>query len=179
MNPGNLLNAALFQVAWFACVLGGARDVSSWGLVSVLALLVYALLAPTRRSDLTMGAVAAAVGFLVDTLWIRTGILDYHGAAVAPSWIVLLWVGVGLTINHSLSLFQPRPWLGGLLAGACAPVSYLAGERLGAVSIPDPWLLPIVSLVWAILFVVAFTLAGGAGRSTTVVPVRRDYERAR
>jgi hypothetical protein len=178
MNAGNLLNAGLFQVAWFACVLGGARDVSSWGLLSVFALLVYALTAPTRRSDLSMAAVAAAVGFLVDTLWIRTGILDYHGAAVAPLWIVLLWVGVGLTINHSLSLFKARPWLGGLLAGAGAPFSYLAGERLGAVSVPDPWLLPIISLVWALLFLVAFTLARGLGPAPLVVPVRRDYERA-
>jgi hypothetical protein len=178
MNPANLFNAALFQVAWFACVLGGARDTSSWGVLSVLALLVYALTARTRRADLTMGLVAAVLGFLVDTLWIRTGILDYQGAAVAPLWIVLLWVGVGLTINHSLSLFKARPWLGGVLAGACAPLSYLAGERLGAVTIADPWLLPVVSLVWAALFVVAFTVAAEADRSTTVVPSRRSYERA-
>jgi len=178
MNPKTLLNAALFQVAWFACVLGGARDSSVWGLVSVSALLVFALAAPTRRSDLAMGVAAAAVGFLVDTLWIRTGILDYQGATVAPWWIVLLWVGVGLTINHSLALFKARPWLGGVLAGASAPLSYLAGERLGAVTIADPWLLPVVSLVWAALFVVAFTVAAEAGRPAATLAARRDYERA-
>ena len=72
---------------------------------------------------------AASIGFCLDTLWIRVGVLDYAGASVAPVWIVLLWVGVGLSVNHSLAPFGARPWVGGLLAGLTAPVSYLGGER--------------------------------------------------
>jgi hypothetical protein len=163
LDRANLANAALFQVAWFACVLGGAQDTGLWGAVALAALFGFSWWRGTHGFDLTLAGVAATIGFLVDTLWIRTGILDYAGAAFAPPWIVMLWAGVGLTINHSLSLFQARPWLGGMLAGATAPLSYLAGERFGAVSIADPWLLPIVSLVWMLLFVLAFALAAGAG----------------
>jgi hypothetical protein len=163
LDRANLLNAALFQVAWFACVLGGAQNTSLWGAAALVALFAAAQLRGMRGSDLKLAVLAAAVGFLVDTLWIRTGILDYAGAALAPPWIVMLWAGVGLTINHSLSMFQARPWLGGLLAGATAPVSYLAGERFGAVSIADPWLLPVVSMVWMLLFVLAFAFLGERG----------------
>jgi hypothetical protein len=163
MSRANLLNAGLFQVAWFACVLGGAADSSLWGAAALVALLGFSLAGGMGRFDLTLAGVAAAVGFLLDTAWIRTGILDYSGAPFAPLWIVMLWGGVGLTINHSLSMFQARPWLGGLLAGVTAPLSYLAGERFGAVSIGDPWLLPIVSLVWMLLFAAAFSFSAEAG----------------
>lgn len=176
MNRGNVVNAVLFQAAWFACVIGGAQGTNVWGALAVGGLLIYALLGSVRGRDLALGCAGASVGFIVDTVWIRTGVLDYAGAAIAPVWIVMLWVGVGLTVNHSLSLFKARPWLGGLFAGATAPLSYLAGERFGAVIIPDPWQLAFISLVWALLFTAVFTLARDA-ESAHLRP-RSDYERA-
>ncbi len=96
--------------------------------------------------------------------------LNYAGAAVAPVWIVLLWVAVGLTLNHCLSMFKERPWLGGLLAGLGAPLSYLGGERLGAVSIDEHWQLLWISPVWLLLFALAFTLARNLARSYPPLP---------
>lgn len=156
MNGLNLLNAVLFQGAWFACVLGGAVGSSVWGAAAVLVLGAFTALRDHWRTDLALALIAAAVGFGLDTLWIRAGVLDYGGVAFAPAWIVLLWLGVGLTLNHSLSLFASRPWLGGLLAGLGAPLSYLGGERLGAVVVVDPWLLPLISLTWFLVFTAAF-----------------------
>jgi hypothetical protein len=157
----NLLNAALFQGAWFACVLGGAAGTSAWGAGAVAGLLAFAAIRDRLRSDLAYAAVGAAVGFALDTLWIQAGVLDYAGAAVAPAWIVLLWAGVGLTLNHSMAPFALRPWLGAMLAGASAPLSYLGGERLGAVTVPEPMLLGVVAVAWMAVFGVAFRMARG------------------
>ncbi|MFU8813721.1 MAG: DUF2878 domain-containing protein [Pseudomonadales bacterium] len=176
MSHGNLINGVLFQAAWFACVLGGAQGSNLWGAAAVASLIVFALLGRTRDHDLVLGCVAACIGFVIDTVWIRTGILDYAGAGIAPLWIVMLWVGVGLSINHSLSMFKARPWLGGLLAGASAPLSYLAGERFGAVTIADPWHLALVSLVWAPLFAAVFALS--RVESQPNLRRRSDFERA-
>ena len=159
MSVWNAGNALLFQGAWFACVLGGARDTSLWGALVLALLAGSVLLREHAGRDLTLAACAAAAGFLLDTLWIHAGVLDYHGARLAPPWIVMLWVGVALTVNHSLSLFHARPLLGGALAGAAAPLSYLAGERLGAVVVPEPWMLGFVSASWALLFAPTFAFA--------------------
>lgn len=159
MNRGNVVNAVLFQAAWFACVLGGARDVALWGFIVVVGLAGYSFAAGTAGRDLVLASVAAVVGFLLETVWIRTGVLVYGEALVAPPWIVLLWVGVGLSLNHSLAFLKPRPWLGGVFAAASAPLSYLAGARFGAVAVPDPWLLGAVSAAWLLLFTAAFALA--------------------
>jgi hypothetical protein len=171
VNRSNLINAGLFQVAWFACVLGGAAGTSWWGAAALLALLAFAWTGPYLKTDLLFAATGGLLGLALDTLWIKTGVLDYHGVSVAPIWIVMLWVGVSLTLNHSLSLFAPRPFLGGVLAGACAPLSYLGGERLGAVLVPDPWMLGYVCAAWFVVFTLAFALAGGwrfSGREATL-----------
>ena len=161
MNRSNLINAGLFQVAWFACVLGGAAGNSWWGGAALLALLAFSGAKPFLKSDLLFATVGGLFGLALDTLWIKSGVLDYHGVSVAPIWIVMLWVGVSLTLNHSLSLFAARPLLGGVLAGACAPLSYLGGERLGAVLVPDPWMLGYVCAAWFVVFTLAFAVAGG------------------
>ncbi len=156
MSAANAVNAALFQITWFACVLGGAAGSALWGAAALAGLLAFTATQGRLASDLRVAALAAVIGFALDSLWIRAGILDYHGARLAPIWIVMLWLGVALTLNHSLSFLSRRPLLGGALAGAAAPLSYLGGERLGAVTVPEPWLLAAVSLCWLVLFWGAF-----------------------
>ncbi len=162
MNGWNVINALLFQGAWFACVLGGARGSSLWGAGAVAAMTAFALARHRWRSDVGFALAAAFIGFCLDTLWIRVGVLDYAGASVAPVWIVLLWVGVGLSVNHSLAPFGARPWVGGLLAGLTAPISYLGGERLGAVVVSDPTQLALVGATWCVVFTLGFASARAA-----------------
>lgn len=172
MSRLTLINAALFQVAWFACVLGGAAGTSLWGALTVLALLAFSAKVGMLRHDVPFVCAGLLAGLALDTGWIQLGILDYGGAQVAPPWIVLLWCGLGLTLNHSMQIFTARPLLGGVLAGATAPVSYLGGERLGAVTVPDPLAMVWVGLVWAVVFWGAFAWArnGIERRSAAAVP---------
>jgi len=177
MSRATLLNAGLFQITWFACVLGGPANGFLWGAAAVAGMLWFSARTDVLAVDVGLAAVAAAVGFVLDSLWIHLGILDYRGAALAPMWIVLLWVGVGLSMNHSLALFQARPLLGGVLAGACAPLSYLGGERLGGVVVPDPWMLIAVSATWFVLFALAFHGVGLLNRrAQPSAPFRQLHE---
>lgn len=152
MSPHLLLNAALFQLTWFSAVLFGVVA----GLACALLLAIHGAREGVKAADLVLGSLAAAAGFGLDTLWIHTGILDFHGAVIAPLWIVVLWLATGLTINHSLQPVARRPLPGAVAAGVMAPVSYLSGEALGAVSIPRPELLAVVSTAWFILFAFVF-----------------------
>lgn len=151
-----MMNGVLFQGTWFACVLGGGHGLIWPGIGSVLLLIVSLANVPSLRHDLLLALVLVPVGWCLDTLWIVTGVLDYHGATVAPAWIVLMWLAVALTINHSLALFRDRPWLGALAVLGAAPLSYLAGERLGAVNVPDPRMLAVVAVAWSLLFLLLF-----------------------
>ena len=178
MNPWNVANGVLFQTAWFACVLGGAAGTSLWGALVLALMLGQTLVGDAWRRDFSLALVTATVGFALDTLWIHLGVLDY-GSAVAPVWIVMLWVAVGLSVHRCLSFFKSRPWLGGAFAGLGAPFSFLAGERFGAVVIDQPLELAAVSLTWLLLFAALFNFAGEGGKPRSGSDASRsDYERA-
>jgi len=146
-----IINATLFQITWFACVLGSAKGLLWPALLSCLALALWQL-HPQRRhpSDVRLVVVGIALGLIVDTIWIQTGLLDFTyqwpWPAISPAWIVLLWLGFALTINHSLAWLNNHPVLpatAGLIGG---PLSYLAGMRLGGVEYLNSTLLISVCL---------------------------------
>jgi len=148
MKLHSVVNACLFQVTWFAAVVGGTGA----ALASCGVLAAHTLARGTARADLTLSALTGVLGLGLDTLWIHTGVLDYHGSLLAPVWIVALWVAVGLSLNHSLAIILGRPILAAVLVIGACPMSYLGGAALGGVEIPSPPLLAAVALTWACLF---------------------------
>ena len=157
-NPVNLLNVALFQLTWFGSVMGAARGTALFGLIGLSLLLAFSTWRKTLRADVLFVCALLPLGWVVDSIWANAGILNY-GTTFAPLWILMLWAGVGLSLNHGMSFFVARPLVGGLLAGGAAPFSYLGGERLGAVEIPDPVALAWISLGWFVVFFTVFRLA--------------------
>ena len=152
-----IANAVIFQATWFACVIGGAAGQPIWGFLGVGVLLGLNVGQPLIRADLWIMAILAVVGFAIDTAWIALNVLSYEGGALlAPAWILALWLAFALTVNHSMAWLQPRPWLAGLLAAVFAPVTYLAGERLGAVTVVEPLRLGMISAAWGIVFTLVF-----------------------
>ena len=70
----------------------------------------------------------------------------------------MLWIAVGLSLNHALSFFKDRPLLGGFLGAGSAPGCYLVGQSFGGVDVADPWLLGVISVVWFFLFYAGFSI---------------------
>lgn len=163
MSAPVIVNAVLFQIVWFACVVGGGSYGWFWpGVLATLALVLSVRHSDTARHDVLLAIVLTPAGWLMDTLWIQLGVLDFFGASVAPFWIVLLWLGLALTVHHSLVFFRERPLVGAVAVMLTAPVSYLAGERLGAVIVPHPLSLGYISLTWGLFFYAVFRLSCGA-----------------
>ena len=148
----NVLNAVLFKVNWFACVVGGAL----WGLAGIGALLVFSHFANSLRRDLVLVGIFMLLGAILDTIWIASGILDY-GTRIAPLWIVMLWMGLAFTLNHAMAYFKQQPLIGALLAAGAAPVTYLTGQSLGAVVVPDTAMLGCVAAAWFAMFYLTFS----------------------
>ncbi|MEM7098821.1 MAG: DUF2878 domain-containing protein [Pseudomonadota bacterium] len=146
-----VINGVLFKLNWIACVVGGAL----WGALGVAALIGFSGYAGTLKRDAGLALCLGAIGAALDTLWIALGWLDY-GTLFAPLWIIMLWVGLALCLNHAMAFFVSRPLLGGALSGAAAPLTYLSGASLGAVVVPNAWWLGVIGLVWGVLFTGVF-----------------------
>lgn len=155
------VNAALFQVLWFAAILGSAKLLMWPSVVACSALAIWQL-NPSRRhiSDIKLIMVAIVVGLVSDTFLLQLNLFKFTYPfpieGIAPLWILLLWVGFALTINHSMKWLNSRSWLPAVLGAIFAPLSYLAGQRLGAVEyLADPLLISVcIGAVWAVAMTV-------------------------
>lgn len=158
-----IANALMLKGAWLCCVLGGG----TFGLPALLIMFSISLWQKELRHDLPYVLLLGVTGLCLDTVWLHTGVLDYGSAAVmlplgitlAPAWIVMLWLAVGLSIRHSLIFLVNRPMFGALLVGCGSPVSYWTGERFGAVVIPSMSGLVVLAVVWIGLFFAVFSWA--------------------
>ncbi|WP_101758979.1 DUF2878 domain-containing protein [Oceanicoccus sp. KOV_DT_Chl] len=152
-----LINAALFQLGWFACVLGG--DAIAVAALLVVLAIHYQYFSRKPFEWLFIAGVGLT-GLAVDTMMAWSGVMQFEFPSIGliPIWLLCLWIMFALTLNHSLQWLQSKLWLAALLGGVSGPMSYLAGSKLAPVSLLDPVaysLLPI-SLCWALLLPLMF-----------------------
>ena len=152
-----LINFVVFQVGWFACVLGGAYQFPWFGTVLVGIIITFHLLRANQpRAELYLILFAIAIGSVWDSFLVYQGWLVYSSgtliANTAPHWILALWGVFATTLNVSLRWLKGR-WLIAIFSGAIAgPLAYYGGAKLGGVVFTDQLTaLTALSLGWAIL----------------------------
>jgi hypothetical protein len=152
------LNFASFYVGWLACVHGAGRGWPGPAVASVL-LLAHLVLTPGRLR-LREGALviaAGVLGFAVDTLQASVGLYSFTGTSarpwLCPPWMVALWALFASTLNSSMGWLAGRYRLAVVLGALGGPASYLAGERLGAITLSSSTLASLVgiAIVWALV----------------------------
>ena len=135
------INFALFQISWFACVLGGAHNVAWYGVgVAFLILILQISISKHRQLDIRLVFSALALGLIFDAIplhmgWISFASMPYWSNALAPAWMLALWAMLATTLNMSLAWLKPKPILSILLGAISGPLAYLGGARLGAMQI--------------------------------------------
>jgi len=147
-----LVNAALFQCGWFACVMGGN---GTWLLVGLAALGVHLLWTTTVSQEGQALLAVTLLGTLIDTLLRTFGVFHFsQPGPLIPFWLILLWALLATTLGHCLA-WSARPWWRASLLGAIGgPLSYYAGSQLAGVSFgygTTPSLIGL-ALLWALLF---------------------------
>ncbi len=150
-------NFILFQIGWFACVIGAAKQ-SPWLGVIVVAAIVAWHLSQSKQAkpELILLALALVIGGIYDQLMLSSGLISYqaHGwiASLVPVWILALWAVFVTVLNVSLRWMRNR-WLVAILFGAIGgPLAYMGAEKLGAVSLNNlPASYIALAVGWAIL----------------------------
>ena len=152
------INFIVFQLAWFAAVLGAAHSMPWLGIVAVPAALVLHLaLSPEWRPELLLALAAAAMGFLADSALIALGVFSpvsfVFPVPFSSLWMVMLWVNLATTLNASMNWLRGRYALAVVLGAIGGPMAYYSGAKLGAMTrIPDSGDLLGIGSAWAIAF---------------------------
>lgn len=150
-------NFILFQIGWFACVIGAAKQLPWLGVIVVAAIVAWHLsLSKQAKPELILLALALVIGGIYDQLMLSSGLISYqaHGwiASLVPAWILALWAVFVTVLNVSLRWMRSK-WLVAILFGAIGgPLAYMGAEKLGAVSLNNlPASYIALAVGWAIL----------------------------
>ncbi len=162
-----VFNYLSYYVGWLACVYGAAHGLSAVGVgVAGLLVLIHFVLTHTLREEITMIIVIGALGTLVDSFQAASGLLVYQSRYASvpwlgPIWITAIWVLFASTINWSFGWLKGRTWLAAVLGAIGGPVSYTAGERIGAVRFQHDYIVTMLALaaIWSLVLPAFFALA--------------------
>jgi hypothetical protein len=152
-----LINFLIYQTGWLVCVLGAARGWPWAGTVfALLALAWHLRQSDDARAEFTLVFIAALVGGLWDSALAATGLVRFTNGVLiegtAAHWMVALWVLFATTLNVSLAWLKQHLLGAAILGAVGGPLAYLAGARLGALSLPDSNLaLPLLAIGWALI----------------------------
>jgi hypothetical protein len=138
-----LVNYVLYQTGWFACILGGAWHFPLTGLAIALgAIAAHLWLTRERAIEVRLIAIATAAGLLIEIFHLRTGTYRMTSGTIVenfpPPWMLALWAQFATTFRYSLRGIISRPALAGLFGVLGAPLAFLAGDRLGALTLLPP-----------------------------------------
>ena len=150
-----LPNAIGFQMVWICAVAGAAKGLWWAGPLALAAFATWQLSTSVQpRVDAQLMLGSALVGFGIDTLWIQAGLMRFVAPlpwdTVAPVWIVAMWMGFALTLNHSLATLKRHLVWAAVLGIVGGPLAYAAaGRAWQAVQLSEPNWIPYAALALA------------------------------
>jgi hypothetical protein len=151
-----IINFLLFQLIWFVCILGAAINETHAALaLSMLLISLHFYLNKNKKNELKILLTASIIGFLFDGVLLKTGLVTYANPgwsySLTPLWIVVLWMGFAITLNSSLNWLKTKLNLSVLFGAIGGPLAYIAGEKLGAVTLMTPNTIIAISIGWSII----------------------------
>ena len=157
MKHTHLINYALYQAGWFACVLGAASHRPRTGfLIAVILIGAHLALSIERSIEARLVVFVTAVAAVVEIVQIAAGTYRFTSGtvnhALPPPWLLAMWAQLATTLRFSLRRVITRPVFAALFGAAGGPIAFLAGERLGAVTLLPPLVHSLLrlSISWAI-----------------------------
>ncbi len=153
---GALPNFLLYQIAWFACLLGAAGGQPLAGVAIALGVAgLHLALARSPATELAIVLLTGVIGGVWEYVMMNQDWVRYAGAESArfpPAWIIALWLSFATTFNIALRWLQDRLIMAALLGLIGGPLAWYAGQRMGALVLPDPPLdLMFIGAGWAVL----------------------------
>lgn len=143
MPRPQLVNYVLYQVGWFACVLGGAPQRPWIGFLIGLVLVgVHLALVDERAIEFQLVGLAVVIGTVIELFQLWAGTYRFSSGTASerlpPPWLLVMWAQFATTFRFSMRGVVTRPFVALLFGAFGGPLAFLAGERLGAVTLLPP-----------------------------------------
>jgi hypothetical protein len=152
-----LINVAAFKLGWLSSVVGGAQQTPWLGpLVVFVAVALHLARAQRPSSEFVLILSCGLIGAVFDSALVAAGWVTFPSGmfseAMAPYWIVTMWMLFGTTINLSMRWMRGRPLLASAFGFVGGPLAYLAGHKIGGIQFVDqPAAIAMLAIGWAVM----------------------------
>ncbi len=155
-----IINAALFQLAWF-CLVVGEVLIGAICVASMLAHVLWRMKCNFRV--LVFLIFVVSVGVIGDTALSILSVYDFnnteHDLPFTPIWLVLLWLAFALTLNHALDWLVNDLKFSLVLFAVFGPASYWLGSQLNSEALSVSLMyIPLAVLQWGFMAWLIFWL---------------------
>ena len=151
-----IINFILFQIAWFACVIGAGQGMPWLGVVITGLVLMWHLYQTKNvKSEVLLMLCALLIGASYDQSMLSLGYISYlnngWSSAIVPVWILALWLAFTSTLNVSLRWMRNKHLIAVVFGVVGGPLAYLGAQKLGAVILHGTTSYIALSIGWAII----------------------------
>lgn len=155
-----LLHSILYNLGWFACVLGAALGYAWFGpIIVVLSLLLLIMWQFHRKQiqGLFLFLIAfSLLGTIVDSSLLHLRIIEFNSNPFAPKlsppWMIALWSSFALSFYAVFPQWHRQYFLMAILSLCFLPLAYLAGAKLGAAKLLMGWFsVVVIGCAYAVL----------------------------
>lgn len=176
-----LINFVAFQAGWFSCVLSAAYGSPWMGLIAVCVIVMSHLVsADDRVHEVQLVALAVFLGLIFDSLLVSSGWVRYPSgmvfSGIAPYWILAMWALFATTLNLSMGWLKNNRLLASFMGAVFGPLSYLAGQRLGAIELVNfSSSMIALTVIWAVVMPILTSAASridDVNKPLPVVPLK-------
>jgi len=164
MNIQLISNFVLFQVSWFACVIGASMAKPWLGITITLLVVAWHITqAPQKEPEILLTAICLLIGAVFDQALVSFQLITYmhHGwsDALVPAWILAMWLAFSTLLNVGLRWMHGRYVVAIIFGAVGGPLAYIGAEKLGAVMLYGDSGYIALSLGWAIITPLLLSIA--------------------
>jgi hypothetical protein len=159
-----VINYFGFSIVWICCASTPSLEMPLLAPITTLIFLFFhfSIIAYKRYQELQLIIFAIFLGIIVDSGLAIFNIVQYNGAInqnLAPIWILCLWAGFASQVNYAMRYLRGK-YLLIAFYGLLAPLAYIAGEKINAVSIGTENInYAIIAITWSISFILLFRVS--------------------
>lgn len=164
MKTKLLINFVLFQLAWFACVIGASKAMPWLGVIMTGLIVAWHLnQAPRKKPEIQLLLICLLLGGVYDQTILSLDLITYmhHGwsADLVPVWILALWLTFSTILNVSLRWMHGRYLIAVIFGAIGGPLAYIGAAKLGAVVLHGNNSYIALSLGWTIITPLLLSIA--------------------
>lgn len=161
-----VINYFGFSIVWICCASTPSLEMPLLAPITTLIFLFFhfSIIAYKRYQELQLIIFAIFLGAIVDSGFAIFNIVQYNGVInqfpnLAPIWVLCLWAGFASQVNYAMRYLRGK-YLLIAFYGLLAPLAYIAGEKINAVSIGTENInYAIIAITWSISFILLFRVS--------------------